>query len=384
MPPSGSSFERQLALLRTACDEREANINKSHGVATSGALKDVSSVRGILALAERMHAHDESTYVLQSTAASQAQIPNLAVPSSSSSSASRELHALRNLLTNSPWTKADDRVLCQSVLNECKRVRTGTFTARNHRDPLGALSALSEEDILQCAVDPTTRELIKWDDVAAEVSMAATATRKSCEECRTRWMMLFRPGVNRAKWGKEEFEALRRLVTTAQQNTQRLDWDAIAFELGTTRLPIDCLETYTRQVMHEDYDGSHLCPNNDDQAITHMMSIWGANYPLVGEKLNRTASSVADRFGSVLDERVRIGAWSEDELEGLEKGVKASSDGDGDTTGDKIQWTVVAQQYVGNRTWRQCRDRWNRVVRERAKEEAEGSASKESKKRKKA
>lgn len=300
-------------------------------------------------------------------------------------------------------TKADDACLKSAVLNDCRRVVAYHLRSRFHQNPISAVDAMTQEQLYRCAVprhllgdddedDLDFSSQIKWEDIASELSMTAAASTKSAAECQTRWLMVQRPGLDHAPWSETELQALK---TTVEQHTQapdeestptslsRIDWRAVSTAVGNRRSPIECVTAYQRRLCSPDYDGSHLQqtgPGEEsayDEAILHMVGVWGFNWPLIGEKLNRHAASVADRYTGALDERLNIGPWSEQELEELAKGVgdvvrqqrgeesnPALMPLEHASKGVKIEWNRISQYYVGSRTWRQCRDRWNKLVKD--------------------
>lgn len=296
------------------------------------------------------------------------------------------------------------------MLNDCRRVVAYHLKSRFHKDPLSAVNDLTEEQLYHCAVprhlltndydDDDALDLsshINWEDIASELSMTATAAAKSAEECQTRWLMVQRPNLNHSAWSEAELQVLKTSVEqyalapndeSKPSPVSHIDWNEVSAAVGNNRSPIDCVAMYQRRLCPSEYDGSHLNlpePGQEsayDDAILHMISVWGFNWPLIGEKLNRHAPSVADRWNNALDDRLNIGPWSEKELEELERGVgdmvrqqrDEAVDVEMNSTalaraseGVKIEWNRISQYYVGSRTWRQCRDKWNRIVKDSQK-----------------
>ncbi|CAO1615630.1 unnamed protein product [Sympodiomycopsis kandeliae] len=399
------SFMSQVALLLSRCDERDNCIQQSEGIQTAGALKDVKTIRNTLALAERMHAHDESTTTICDVRDRDMDIRTLNLPLiDSMSQPIRDVQELREKLNNSSWTKADDDCLYKAVLNECRRIKAYELKSQRHDDPIGAIATMSVSDILQYALPNdmmTAIMAVNWQGVAQEVASAPSASAKTGAACQTRWLMVLRADLTNTAWSQEELKALKESIERQASATDHIDWHIIAREVGNGRLPIDCIIAYQRRICPEEYHGSHLShpvsgqERMHDEVILQFISIYGFNWPLIGERLNRCSTSISDRFLNALDTRLNIGVWNESEIEALKNGVQAAvgqeelANAVKAAPNVKIEWNAISQSNVGSRTWRQCRDKWNQIAREFqrevAKEEAkaEQDAGQESRKNRK-
>ncbi|KAJ7499157.1 hypothetical protein FB451DRAFT_1358441, partial [Mycena latifolia] len=179
---------------------------------------------------------------------------------------------------------------------------------------------------------------LNWSIIAEKVSDASSITR-TAEECKIKWIGELSPIVNRGEWKASEIESLQNILEKKPKN---VNWVEVAKELGTNRLPIDCM----RQVQER---SRHVWTAEADQKILDAVRQYGTCWSLVAKYVapDVTAAQCSSRFLRTLDPSLRRGAWSLEE----DKRLIAAIAGYGKS------WAEIASVIPG-RTNEQCRDRW--------------------------
>jgi hypothetical protein len=154
-----------------------------------------------------------------------------------------EVEQLRLQLCTFPWSSDETAKLNKAVINQCLRLSAMQFAATSScpDDMLEVVESMTEEQLAKVSL-PSERhpeEGIDWSDVADHVGGTHTG-----EECRSRWLMVDRPGLKQGVWTKEEtsrLEGILQELISQSKDGIICDWEAVAQRLNTGRLGIDCL-----------------------------------------------------------------------------------------------------------------------------------------------
>ncbi|KAJ6599306.1 MYB4R1 [Mycena vulgaris] len=181
---------------------------------------------------------------------------------------------------------------------------------------------------------------LNWSIIAEKVSDASSITR-TAEECKIKWIGELSSTINRGPWAAAEIQSLQEILKN-KPNQNKVDWVEIAQELGTNRLPIDCMR-------HGLERPRHIWTAEADQKVLDAVRQYGMAWSLVAKYVapDVTAGQCSSRFLRTLDPSLRRGAWSSEE----DKRLIAAVAGYGKA------WAEVASVVPG-RTNEQCRDRW--------------------------
>lgn len=230
-----------------------------------------------------------------------------------------------------------------------KRTRYLNFTTR-HTMPAKEIEALKvavnaemrrveqQEGASSMTTGSQMADKLNWSIIAEKVSDASSVTR-TAPECKIKWIGELNPTVNRQEWTAVERQSLQDIL----KSKKNVNWIHIAKELGTNRLPIDCM----RQGQGE--RTRHVWTPEVDQKIIDAVRQYGTSWSLVARYVGPdvTASQCSNRFLRSLDPSLRRGAWSTEE----DSRLKAAVAGYGKS------WAEVGSVMLG-RTGDQCRDRW--------------------------
>ncbi|PWN20983.1 hypothetical protein BCV69DRAFT_293591 [Microstroma glucosiphilum] len=328
---------------------------------------ELDGIGELLDLADAMHSYDTArSSILPSQPFLQASLP-LFHGLEKVTSVAAEVSDLKALLLNSIWNKADDRCLEEAVLNQCRRLAAYTFKAdKSCRDPLALVAQMSDEELALLSLPKYLRPMqggdsadessedeseaedakgesrkrkapqrIDWDEISLSLSAAPTANAHTADACRTRWLMVARPGINDEPWSEKEIERLKTLVEK-QLNTSagndRLDWHNVADEIGNGRRPIDCLIAYqrlpfvVRSAPHLSLPSTFDQKEAYDDELLRQASIWGHQWSLLAEKLNYNPSTIIDKFDTALESENEAREWDENEIQRLREGIARQTD----------------------------------------------------------
>lgn len=222
------------------------------------ALAELQQIEELLDLAEGMYESDiTSRRIVRAdspSSASMPMFPGLAASTPELKALQDELLGLKQLLIKSVWTRADDRCLEAAVLNKCRKLAAYKFQRERHPDPLGAVKAMDREALSQLSLPGYMRsdeqnsdskddsatgsashnDPIQWDDIATTLAMTASANAHTAQACRTRWLMVIRPGLNNGPWSEKEQERLFAAVDQMRGGAERIDWEKAAKAVGVS------------------------------------------------------------------------------------------------------------------------------------------------------
>ncbi|KAJ7047601.1 hypothetical protein C8F04DRAFT_1059458 [Mycena alexandri] len=235
-----------------------------------------------------------------------------------------------------------------------KRTRYLNFTARHTMagkevEALkGAVDAeLRRVEQLEGASSTTTdtsmADKLDWTVIAEKVSDSST-TKRTAEECKIKWMDV-NGVINRAAWPAAELNALQKIVNKYRNQTP-VNWVQVAQELGTNRLPLDCMR-------HSQDRRGHVWTAELDQKVIDAVRQYGQCWSLVAKYVSPhlAPGQCSARYLRTLDPTLHRGAWSAEEDERLKAAV----------AGYGKSWSEVASVVPG-RTNEQCRDRWLSIL----------------------
>lgn len=154
-------------------------------------------------------------------------------------SQSSEIDQLRLLVGNYSWSSDEVIKLKRCVLNQCLRIGTLRLAESDDcpENLLDIAAKWSEEELSQVSLpfaDGLDEDII-WRDVSIQIGSTHTA-----EECRTRWLMVDRPGLKQEKWTEEETNQLKEIINQELKDGVIHDWQAVAKKVNTGRLAIEC------------------------------------------------------------------------------------------------------------------------------------------------
>lgn len=257
---------------------------------------------------------------------------------------------------------------------------------------------------------------VDWTKVAAHVN-----TTKTAKQCHKRWHRVLKlqsahsNRVRTDKWEPEEDEALCAAIATWRTHNNihsdngsaaslsdlysemgRVDWRKVSLEgLKGRRTPRQCENRFvilekerrgnkdltdncsTEDLLHNRSlavhdDGSELLLTASLTKSTgvrvmpvEMAAISSVNAPISAPRLLQSSngdalSSSSTHRGPVARAFMRTGQWSADEDDRL---IEAVSLFDGQGRGGAIDWGRVCEYMGGDRTYDQCRVRWNGVLK---------------------
>ncbi|KAF7355109.1 Myb domain protein 4r1 [Mycena sanguinolenta] len=233
-----------------------------------------------------------------------------------------------------------------------KRNRYLSFTVRHSMPPkeVEALKAAVNAELrrveqLEGASSTTTdtqmANKLDWTVIAEKVSDSSSITR-TAEECKIKWIGDLSPAINRGPWTPAELQNLENIVKKRPSKTD-INWVDVARELGTNRLPLDCMR-------HNIERPRHVWNEESDRRLLEAVRQYGTTWSLVAKYVspNLTANQCSTRYLRTLDPTLRRRAWTLEEDKRLVSAVAGYG---------RAAWTEVANTIPG-RSNEQCRERW--------------------------
>ncbi|KAJ7667769.1 hypothetical protein DFH06DRAFT_1322340 [Mycena polygramma] len=185
---------------------------------------------------------------------------------------------------------------------------------------------------------------LNWTIIAEKVSDSSNIKRTG-QECKIKWIGDLST-INRGAWSALESQTLQNILKK-RSNKRNVNWIDVARELGTNRLPMDCM----RQAIERP---RYVWTVESDQKLLDAVKQYGLAWSLVAKYVGPdvTAGQCSARFLRTLDPCLRRGPWTPEE----DKRLVAAVSGYG-----KAAWSEVASVMPG-RTNEQCRDRWTSTL----------------------
>lgn len=158
-----------------------------------------------------------------------------------------------------------------------------------------------------------------------------------------------------------ELERLKRLVQASSNGN--IDWTLIASQLGTNRLPADCLKAYLKMTATaaSSEDGTSWTKEEDETLLRVVDKCGPGNWAFISDSYlpNKSSKQVLTRFSKSLDPLINRKRWTAAEDQILIDSVNNTSVSSESTSDDVICWTEVARS-VPQRTDVQCRERYRK------------------------
>ncbi|KAJ6539115.1 hypothetical protein B0H19DRAFT_1177200 [Mycena capillaripes] len=218
-----------------------------------------------------------------------------------------------------------------------------TMTAKEVEALKAAVNAeLRRVEQLEGASSTTTdaqmTDKLNWNVIAEKVSDSSN-TKRTAQDCKIKWIGDLSTTTNRGAWSPSEVQTLQKII----KNKSNLNWVEVALELGTNRLPMDCM----RQVIDRP---RHVWTAEADKKLMDAVKQYGLAWSLVAKYVapNVTAGQCSSRFLRTLDPTLRHTKWTAEEDQRLVAAVSGYG---------TAAWSDVAGVMPG-RTNEQCRDRW--------------------------
>lgn len=318
----------RLALAQITNEELQASLRQGIESHIPGAIEELRQVEDLLDLADEIYERDNQETVL--TDATQRDSTSGAIlPLFKTNLRCEDVLDLRALTTDSAWTKADEVELSRVVLAECMR-RAAFEIQRRH--PRGTANALLEvqkltPEELSCWSLPepqgSSDDPLNWETIASKVAISSPHTPSSC---RTHWLMNLRPGLRGEPWSESDLKILRDMVDRDASEDDRIDWHQVASHFRPPRQPAQCLAAYCQNFTLQPAKGPQPAAAAkraaEDEELLHLVSIWGFDWSLLSEKLQRSTTSIKKRFQIALDTQLTRGKWQTDEVERLHAAIR--------------------------------------------------------------
>ncbi|KAF8211368.1 hypothetical protein K438DRAFT_1807189 [Mycena galopus ATCC 62051] len=189
--------------------------------------------------------------------------------------------------------------------------------------------------------DAQITDKLNWTAIAEKVS-DSSSIKRTAQECKIKWIGDLSTVTNRGPWKAAELQKLENIIKKQPSQT-KVNWVEVSRELGTNRLPLDCMRQMT--------DRPRFNWNAEsDQKLLDAVRQYGFAWSLVAKYVspNLIANQCSTRYLRTLDSSLARGSWTAEEDERL----KAAVAGYGRTA-----WAEVAGTIPG-RTNEQCRERW--------------------------
>ncbi|KAK7061521.1 Myb domain protein 4r1 [Favolaschia claudopus] len=233
-----------------------------------------------------------------------------------------------------------------------KRNRYLGFTVR-HSVPAKEIEALKAavntelrrveqlEGTSSTTTDAQMGDKLNWTVIAEKVS-DSSSVKRTAEECKIKWIGDLSSSTNRREWSAPETQQLKDIIAK-QPNRTSINWVEVSRELGTNRLPLDCM----RQSIDRP---RHIWNAESDQRLKDAVKLYGTAWSLVARYVSPelTAHQCSTRYLRVLDPTLRHGPWTAEEDKRLTEAVGGYG---------RSAWSEIASTIPG-RVSENCRDRW--------------------------
>jgi hypothetical protein len=213
----------------------------------------------------------------------------------------------------------------------------------------------------------------KWEVVQKSVNTKIKrGNQKTIRQCRVQYLKHEADGINHGPWTSDEEQ---RLVSIAEKHLEA-NWQVVADDLGTGRLPIHCLRRY--QTKHNKSLKRVVWTKEEDQLLCQAVERCGLNWHDVAACLvGRTNQQCLQRwYHSTHGVAKKRGVWTLGEDRALQLSVHAYTEpelpNESQSKQQKRQkkkpqlllkqqqprWGLI-QAHVAGRVDAQCRERWS-------------------------
>ena len=184
--------------------------------------------------------------------------------------------------------------------------------------------------------DPALTDTMDWVRIAMHVPFHTPV------DCRTRWRLVERPGLNMTRWSHAE---KRELAAYMSQTQAGASWDDAAASLGTRRLGFQALETFQRGIRPDIEWNAQL-----DALLLDAVQKHGPDWSAVALEIGLQPTCAVpchQRHLHLKASTLVKGRWSPEEDAALRAAVAEYG----------CDWKRVEIRIPG-RTGQQCRERW--------------------------
>lgn len=333
------------------------------------ALAELDHVEELLQLAAEMHDSDAANVTLHRLPSSHDQMAAMPVLPAQflarddhTRRMADEVNELRTMLSHSSWSRSETLALRNAVLAECKRIAAYEFMQKRAPDPLSQVARMSDGTIEN---EYGRHPDIDWDAIKTTLPVDG----RTSDECRTQWL----EGPRR-ELDDDEVKDLRSAIETADSHS-RFDWAAmVARSVNVERTgerdstgrttkgdsaPVRPWQLFAAWRAHiaanpaTTYAHPHEPTSEIDEELLRLASVWGLDWHLLAEKMQRGTQAIKHRFVNVLQPTVALGRWSEEELERLKSACQGAH--------AEFDWLTIASA-VGSRTAAQCKIKWSQYA----------------------
>ena len=241
------------------------------------------------------------------------------------------------------WTKRKDELLQALVLKTCEGIVDHVAVPDDEQYIVTqykqATNPADKQKYLQRLV-PSLLGSFSWDTIAYKLG-------HSPADCFVHWMNHCDPFINHTPWTLDEDTRLFQIVT--RHHARR--WVAIAAELNTGRVPIQCIQRYVRYL--ETQHNSRSWSEQEDAALLESVRRQGRKaWNMVAKDLpGRTANQCRSRYFQALQQQGKKGRWGVWEKCRLLLYMYFYGE----------NWTLISQKMI-SRNIAQCRDQWFRCL----------------------
>ena len=241
------------------------------------------------------------------------------------------------------WTKRKDELLQMLVLKTCEGiVDHGTvpdseqYIVTQYKQ---ASTPADKQKYLQRLV-PSLLGNFSWETIAYKLG-------HSPADCFVHWMNHCDPFINHTPWTLEEDTRLFQIVTRCHARR----WVAIAAELNTGRVPIQCIQRYVRY-LETQYNFRSWSEQEDATLLESVRKQGRKAWNLVAKDLpGRTANQCRSRYFQALQQQGKKGRWGVWEKCRLLLYMHFYGE----------NWALISQKMISRNT-AQCRDQWFRCL----------------------
>lgn len=242
------------------------------------------------------------------------------------------------------WTKRSEELLQHMVMDLCRGLIAHGVVDEDQKEVLDQYNKASTADEktfhLQRMIPGLLRRF-SWDAIAKAIG-------HSQADCFSHWMNHCDPLINHQSWTLEEDMHLFEIAT----RTHGRQWVDVAMQLGTSRVPIQCLQRYLRH-LELDYN-FHAWSAEEDTILLEKVREHGKKaWHKVAKSLpGRTGSQCRSRyFQALVQHQGKKGRWSRWEACRLLLYLYFYGE----------NWSVVSKKMMSRNT-AQCRDHWFRYL----------------------
>lgn len=269
------------------------------------------------------------------------------------------------LIKNKGWTKDSKRQLYDAILDHYAQlhivelIKQKNFLSRqlqeseHNRYEIQQKLSLIEEQAEQVKSRKEPRIFVPEERAGTDVDWCAISaklpnTHHEAQDCRLMWSVQLHWSVNNEPWTKDEDFCLLNAVKKLGRN----DWDSVARELNSGRLPWQCCSRYQQEFANSSLGSTPITEDDTDKIIEVINLCRIGNFVPWNQVMYfiqyHSLLQVKYQWHKMLSERKSTQFWSQHEDLLLLKAVAKFGDKD---------WNRIAN-LIPNRTNKSCRERY--------------------------